>query len=491
MSKALLTDLQTGKEYLLEGDVSIGRHTGNNIVIPDHTVSGTHAKITNVGSSWYISDCNSRNGVEMNGFRVPTEGKLGLRNGCTLKLGDSFLSFTADENVISDYLSRNGKKNEPQTQKNEPITQTTPRPIQPISQGGVGSNGRASSEQTGNHKKSNRDLIVVLCSAVAFILLVFGWCLSFHFIGNERMTANDYPGAVKAYKKDFLFSSQQCTELAMQEGERLFSEEKYSEACEYFKIAGEKGNDRWVDAVYEDARIALFNENDPEKAITLLKQINNESRVRNLVIKDESKVQNLLSLAMINENLNKYAAEAKEYDAGSWRKDHSKFISNARVDKMVGEYKESTDHLIGIKDLQDFYSYCGTEPAGKILIIAKRTNYPYRTESYAVLLDMMHLLPKEYCPKSLAEVEYIVLVKYDYENKGNYMAVNHSNAPPTALREKGNVTVIQLPDKATIYNSDTVYGKNPPEWTSADLWESGGAPNMGEHIYQAIVLYII
>lgn len=82
MSRALLTDLTTGRVYLLDGVASIGRDSDNEVILNDQTVSGHHAIITNTGSAWYIADNGSRNGVEMNNFRVPSEEKLGLRDGC-------------------------------------------------------------------------------------------------------------------------------------------------------------------------------------------------------------------------------------------------------------------------------------------------------------------------------------------------------------------------------------------------------------------------
>ena len=175
MSRALLKDLNTGKEYLLEGEVSVGRNAGNDVVISDSTVSGIHAKITNVGASWYISDCNSRNGIEMNSFRIPAEGKLGLRNGCMLKLGDSFLSFTADESTISEYLARNGGQTAPGKQKIEWKGQQTPEPTPArIPYGANPNNGPAPQPQPSDNqrKKPKRGLVITLSSVAAAVVLV-------------------------------------------------------------------------------------------------------------------------------------------------------------------------------------------------------------------------------------------------------------------------------------------------------------------------------
>ena len=100
MSKALLTDLGSGKTYLIDGNAAIGRSIDNDVILSDDAVSGHHASITSTGSAWYISDSGSKNGIEMNNFRVPSEGKLGLRNGCQLKLGNTLLRVTTDADAI-------------------------------------------------------------------------------------------------------------------------------------------------------------------------------------------------------------------------------------------------------------------------------------------------------------------------------------------------------------------------------------------------------
>lgn len=703
MSKVLLKNLQTGKEYLLEGDVSIGRHTGNDIVIPDHTVSGTHAKITNVGSSWYISDCNSRNGVEINGFRVPTEGKLGLRNGCTLKLGDSFLSFTADENTIADYLSRSGD-NKPKIQRDEPKTQTTAHPIQPIIQGNAGSNGETSSRRTENHKKPNGGLVVALCSAGAvIILLVFGWCFLNHSNGNKRLSEGHYTQALNAYRKDFLFSRTQRIQAAMLAGEEAYSKKNFDVAATYFWYAGEEGRDRWADSVYESA-VQKIHDGEPEEAISLLNTISDETRAQEQIgvaqlaiaqnqfetgnweqavltaqainnttyadvntfcdkvyhsvgkqffdrgeyeeardsytkcVQDETAETNKIILKVLLEQEYEDAAvladrsirnektdiprtewgeafssvigssdpylaklgnalgkgediptffatvhhkvaeerflagnytgakdayetckndeaaainahilkllEDKEYVEAAtlansaieeeltdlsrkqWQTCVNKYVgdipSTSDIDKrlfseaalaiiadttfdsseetissfknnaprgsMIGSYTSKSNNMWLVSSLDDLYGDCGSESAGKILIVAKKRNYPDKAVSQAILLDMMRLLPGKYYPASFAEVQYIVLIIYDYNQDGHY---THTTV---SLRENARVEIIRMPDRYKPYTSGTEYGGVSPESFmysgSPPAWKSGDAPNMGAAIHKALTTII-
>ena len=64
--------------------ISIGRKPGNDIVINDKLVSGSHCSIHKKGSEWYLVDKGSTNGTYINDLRV-AEAKLKV--GGVLKLG--------------------------------------------------------------------------------------------------------------------------------------------------------------------------------------------------------------------------------------------------------------------------------------------------------------------------------------------------------------------------------------------------------------------
>jgi pSer/pThr/pTyr-binding forkhead associated (FHA) protein len=68
--------------------MTIGRNSGNDIVIPESTVSGNHADIVNEAGHWYIIDANSTNGVFVNGTKV---SKQKLNNNDLIKLGAATL----------------------------------------------------------------------------------------------------------------------------------------------------------------------------------------------------------------------------------------------------------------------------------------------------------------------------------------------------------------------------------------------------------------
>ncbi len=160
-----------------------------------------------------------------------------------------------------------------------------------------------------------------------------------------------------------------------------------------------------------------------------------------------------------------------------------RFIDEAPSGDMVGSYSESSENEFVISNLNELYDKCGKNPDGKILIIAQRHDYPDNEESQAVLLNMMRLLPKEYFPSTLDEVEYIIFVDYKYIKNGSY-----ENGFTVALRENAKVKVLRAKDRYQVYTSDTLNGDNSPDmirYVVPPLWWSGGAPNMGKQIYNA------
>lgn len=70
--------------------MTIGRNPNNDILIPDQTVSGSHAKITIENGSFFLSDLGSTNGTFVNGTRVTNAM---LKSGDLIKLGAANCKF--------------------------------------------------------------------------------------------------------------------------------------------------------------------------------------------------------------------------------------------------------------------------------------------------------------------------------------------------------------------------------------------------------------
>jgi len=70
---------------------SLGRANGNDIVIPDSTVSGKHATITQEDGNFYITDIGSTNGTFINNTRI--QGKHIIKFGDNIRMGAAQLKF--------------------------------------------------------------------------------------------------------------------------------------------------------------------------------------------------------------------------------------------------------------------------------------------------------------------------------------------------------------------------------------------------------------
>ena len=81
----------SGTAFVLQKRTSIGRMQGNDVVIPDPTVSRNHAHLVLRGATWYVEDHGSRNGTYVNGVRV--SGEAVLTHGVELRFGDDVLAF--------------------------------------------------------------------------------------------------------------------------------------------------------------------------------------------------------------------------------------------------------------------------------------------------------------------------------------------------------------------------------------------------------------
>lgn len=81
-----------GRAFVLHQDTTtLGRTNGNDLLIPDGTVSRFHARIRFVDGAWYIEDVKDSNGTWVNGARI--ERATRLESGDEVRLGDEVLTF--------------------------------------------------------------------------------------------------------------------------------------------------------------------------------------------------------------------------------------------------------------------------------------------------------------------------------------------------------------------------------------------------------------
>jgi Protein kinase domain/FHA domain len=87
-----LNGVLAGRSFLLHQDVTtIGRTTGNDVLILDGTVSRNHARLIFHNGQWSIEDAGSSNGTQVNGQKIKRPRVL--RSGDQIRIGDEFATF--------------------------------------------------------------------------------------------------------------------------------------------------------------------------------------------------------------------------------------------------------------------------------------------------------------------------------------------------------------------------------------------------------------
>jgi pSer/pThr/pTyr-binding forkhead associated (FHA) protein len=87
----LLRDGSVTERGLLQEEVMIGKGSHNDIILPDPSVSSTHAKIAVKDNKFTLSDLGSRNGTYLNDVRISEP--LELHHGDRIKMGHCLLTF--------------------------------------------------------------------------------------------------------------------------------------------------------------------------------------------------------------------------------------------------------------------------------------------------------------------------------------------------------------------------------------------------------------
>jgi len=98
MAKIILkfNDTVIDQIVLKQGDMSIGRKPGSDILLDNLAVSGNHASIFTIGEDSFIQDLNSTNGTFVNNKRVT---KHHLDNGDVVTIGNHSLSYLNESAV--------------------------------------------------------------------------------------------------------------------------------------------------------------------------------------------------------------------------------------------------------------------------------------------------------------------------------------------------------------------------------------------------------
>ena len=77
--------------YVIEGDISLGRSSRNDVVIKDKFVSKNHLLIREKNQRYYLEDLGSANGTFLNGVKIDPNELIELKSND--KIGVGFIQF--------------------------------------------------------------------------------------------------------------------------------------------------------------------------------------------------------------------------------------------------------------------------------------------------------------------------------------------------------------------------------------------------------------
>lgn len=86
--------LQNGAEYEIEAITTLGRAPTNSIPVDSGYISTDHARIIYRDGSLWVEDTHSRNGVFVDGRKVPEKQPIAVSPGSILQIGDTRFKFT-------------------------------------------------------------------------------------------------------------------------------------------------------------------------------------------------------------------------------------------------------------------------------------------------------------------------------------------------------------------------------------------------------------
>jgi pSer/pThr/pTyr-binding forkhead associated (FHA) protein len=89
-------DGNTFEADLTSDPMTVGRNEGNDLVIPDGSVSGSHGSFSQDGGMWVFTDNDSTNGTKISGERVQ---RVELGHGAQFEMGDVAVMFLDEESA--------------------------------------------------------------------------------------------------------------------------------------------------------------------------------------------------------------------------------------------------------------------------------------------------------------------------------------------------------------------------------------------------------
>ena len=95
------------KRTLSAGDITFGRSTVCDVVLPFAAISKAHGFFREEAEGrWLVGDLGSKNGTYVEGHKVTPQAAMFCRDGATLRLGDVTVKFLSSLSFVADLKRR-------------------------------------------------------------------------------------------------------------------------------------------------------------------------------------------------------------------------------------------------------------------------------------------------------------------------------------------------------------------------------------------------
>lgn len=140
---------------------------------------------------------------------------------------------------------------------------------------------------------------------------------------------------------------------------------------------------------------------------------------------------------------------------------------------------------VDLKSLNQLYSMCGAKGYGKTLVVREYHSYPNHEAVYEIAEWAMKYMPLEYFPMSVDEVDYVVVLSYDFKeyDDGFYL----SGTEP--LQEYATIYIYSVRDSAKIWTSSVIEGPLPESFSYSNEppeYHSEGSPDVETAFIEAM-----
>ena len=161
--------------------------------------------------------------------------------------------------------------------------------------------------------------------------------------------------------------------------------------------------------------------------------------------------------------------------------DLKKFLNDVVMVVGIDEIKGNVP--LTDEERQDIETMCGTEPSGKMLILHKRQLY--NSDEFATDINLCHMdmMPDEFYPNSLREVEFVILLETTYAHTGRSYSEGTKEIKETTKLTMYDAVTGEVLYTASAKSTPTTYlyyTGNPP------TYHSGESPVMDDAMLQVM-----